>query len=234
MVPPPIPQSDDFLELRLKAGTRAHFGLPDIGYPVPKHAFLEMMAGEGRLELERLLFWLQVRGQAGDSPWRMYAPAMARLSELLIPTPTSVSAGICGLGWELSVGAPDDPNKIVFIKREEVILAALSPTHEERLRIATYHPLDAKSIEMLLDLARDLHDGLTSMRNTQWDYTLDCAAGMGQHYACARAEAYLMGPENGADCFDKLRRLSLRSAAELGAELDTYEYFTREIAVDYG
>jgi hypothetical protein len=59
------------------------------------------------------------------------------------------------------------------------------------LRLAAFRPLDSRSADLLVNLALLPNQGVVCMRENNWEYALDCSAGMGQFYAAERGESYL-------------------------------------------
>ena len=106
------------------------------------------------------------------------------------------------------------------------------------MRVATFLPLDTKSAEYLIGLGRNPQpDGSVCMRENNWEYTLDCSAGMGNVYAADRGEAYLSfweygiginwdGTEN--PVYRPYRALIPRRAALAVTELDVHWAFSTD------
>jgi hypothetical protein len=77
-------------------------------------------------------------------------------------------------------------------------VAAISPSLNGSLRAACYRPLDAKAIQYLLGLALvPAADGTVCMRENNFEYAKDCAAGTGRYYAFERGESHLSYWEHG-------------------------------------
>jgi len=129
------------------------------------------------------------------------------------------------------VGPVDLNGKLVTVQRGDDLVAAIVPREDGRLRVATYLPLDAKSAEYLIGLGQNPHpDGGVCMRENNWEYALDCSAGMGNLYAAEAGEAYLSFWEKGIGinwddsenpvyrpCKDQLPRRPALVATELGS-----------------
>jgi hypothetical protein len=179
-------------ELHLKADILARYGLPDIAYPVAAEDLHAAISEDGELPLELLLFRLQQQSRAGDAPWQLLEPAMDRLAELLEPDDPRDMLSAAGDTWWLEVGPVDLSEKLVTVQRGDDLIAAIRPREDGRLRVAVYRPLDAKSAHYLIGLGLRPHPvhGV-NMRENNWEYALDCAAGMGNVYAAERGEAYL-------------------------------------------
>ena len=179
-------------ELHLKANILARYGLPDIPYPVAAEDLHAAISEDGELPLELLLFGLQQQSRAGDAPWQLLEPAMDRLAELLTPDDPRDVLSAAGDTWWLEVGPVDLSEKLVTVQRGDDLIAAIRPREDGRLRVAVYRPLDAKSAHYLIGLGLRPHPvhGV-NMRENNWEYALDCSAGMGNFYAAERGEAYL-------------------------------------------
>ena len=186
------------LEIRLKSEMLAQYGLPDILYPMSLTAFDAALSQKGDWPLASMLYHLQMRSREGDADWENLEPAMERLAQILAPDDPRPVLSATAQEWWLEVGPVDLDGPIVTIQRGDKLITAISATHDGRLRVATYRPLDAKSAKYLTDLAvkPDPEHGVC-MRENNWEYALDCSAGNGNFYAFTRGEAYLSYWEQG-------------------------------------
>ncbi|MGV8940022.1 MAG: ADP-ribosylglycohydrolase family protein [Lysobacter sp.] len=185
-------------ELHLKPSILANYGLPDIPYPVPGTYLETVLAGDGELPLAALLHGLQHQAGDGEAIWQQIEPAMDRLAELLAPDDPREVIVAQGDDWWLEFGPVDLNTRIVTIQRGGVLVAAITARDDGRLRIAVFRPLDGKSAEMLTALGVTPHPEYgVSMRENNWEYALDSAAGIGNYYAADRGESYRSYWEHG-------------------------------------
>lgn len=75
-----------FADLHFKPQALAHYGLPDIPYPVPVASLQAAVSGDGELPLAVMLHGLQQRSRDDGASWQASEPARDRLAELLSPT----------------------------------------------------------------------------------------------------------------------------------------------------
>jgi hypothetical protein len=174
------------------------YGLPDIPYSIPATDLVAALLDDGGLPLAMMLHGLQQRSRDGDSQWQQVEPAMDRLAELLAPDDDAEVISAAGDYWWLEIGPVNLGAKLVTIQRRDVLIAAMTPRDNGRLRVAVFRPLDAKSAEYLIGLGQvpDPEHGVC-MRENNWEYALDCSAGMGNYYAADRGEPYLSYWEKG-------------------------------------
>jgi len=181
----------DWMDLWLKKPALEAHALPDIAYPIPTHAW-ELAAVTGSLPFKWMLYGLQMRAKDDAALWRALSPALNRLAELLTPDTARENLAVSGENWWLEVGPVDRGQTLVTLQREMEVIAAIRPRDDGRLRIAAYHPLDAKSIGYLIALGQTPHPEYgVCMRESNWAYALDGAAANGNAYAADRGEAYL-------------------------------------------
>lgn len=135
---------------------------------------------------------LQQHVAEGGVAWRQYELAMDRLAQLLAPEDGRTVVPVMGDGWWLELGPVDLAGELVTIQREDSLVAAISTREDGRLRTAVFRPLDGKSAEYLIGLGRLPHpEHAVCMRESNWQYALDCSAGNGNYYAAERGEVYL-------------------------------------------
>lgn len=180
------------LELHFELSALTHYGLPDIGYPLPAELLSATLDRGGELLFGQMLYQLQVQAERGEADWRGLEPAMARLAELIAPDDEREVVTAAGPDWWLEIGPVDLEAPIVTIQREQELVAAISKREDGRLRAAAYRPLDGGSARLLMDIGFPPHpEHGVCMRENNWEYALDCSAGTGWWYAHERGEAYL-------------------------------------------
>lgn len=223
---------ENFVEIHLKKEMLKRHQLPDIAYPLPPEDLVAALDGSGHLPFASILHGLQQRSRNGEADWLQLEPAMDRISEILAPE--DHREVICGGGddWWLEVGPVDLCGKLVTIQRHEELIAAIASLADGRLRVATFRPLDAKSANYLITLSRLPHpEHGVYMRENNWEYALDCSAGMGNFYAFTQGEAHLSYWANGLGIRDDgseepswRQKLGLvaRPAAKVLTELGVY------------
>ena len=188
----------DFLELKLKSEILAKYGLPDIPYPIPKTHLQSVISESGEIPLASILYGLQKASREDENYWQRVSPAMVRLAELLAPEDLRDSISATGDNWWLEVGPVNLNDTLVTIQRRNTLIAAITPLNDGRLRVAVFQPLDAKSLSYLMGLSQipgPKHG--VCMRENNWEYALDCSAGIGNWYASDRGESYLSYWEKG-------------------------------------
>ena len=193
------PSSGDALvELRFKPERLIINGLPIIAYPLTMEALQRAIGNQGELPHADMLFGLQLRSREGTADWQSLEPALDRLAELVAPEDPREVIDVAGDTWWLEIGPVDLGQKIVTIQRNDLLIAAICPRDDGRLRIASYRPLDAKSVDYLIGLCVNPHPTHgVYMRENNWEYALDCSAGMGNLYAFDRGEAHISCWEHG-------------------------------------
>lgn len=145
-----------------------------------------------------MLYGLQKLSLGNENDWKKVAPAMNRLAELLAPEDLRESISAAGDNWWLEVGPVNLKDTLVTIQRGDTLIAALTPLSDGRLRIAVFHPLDAKSLNYLISLSKIPHpEKGVYMRENNWEYALDCSAGKGNWYSADAGETYLSYWEKG-------------------------------------
>lgn len=181
----------DYMKLRWKEEMLASFDLPDIEYPFPMRS-LEQAVVSGDIQFTDMLFWIQDCCADSREDWLDYEPAMLRLSELIVPEKSPEKIIVEGDSWLLLVASVDLAKEIVTIQRGNFLVAALQDYGDGYLVASAYRPLDGKSTEYLRSLSlKPAPDGTVCMRPNNWEYALDCSAGLGNMYAAERGEAYL-------------------------------------------
>ena len=210
-----------------KPGMLDHLGLPDIPYPVTMETLDQAIANDGELPLATMLHGLQQSSAKGDADWQGLEPALDRLAELLTPKDGRELVTAAANEWWVEIGSVNLDEPVVTIQRQGWLIAALAKRDDGRLRLATFRPLDAKSADYIFDLCLPPHphDGTDCMRESNWEYALDCSTGTGNRYAFARGEAYLsywvggiqtMRDGRGEPNWPAERRLPAKVALELG------------------
>ncbi|MEN1970813.1 hypothetical protein WCE34_00485 [Luteimonas sp. MJ204] len=142
------------IELHPPADALTGLGLPSIPYPVALPAFQAAVANDGELPLADMLHGLQLRAAREAADWQAMEPAMARLAELLAPDDADECLAAEGADWWIEIGPVDLGGAVVALQRDDALLAAITQRPDGRLRMAAYRPLDGRSIELLVGLAR--------------------------------------------------------------------------------
>jgi hypothetical protein len=183
----------EFIEMHWKAEWLRKYGLPDIGYPMPSDASGKILDSGGEISFAQILFWLQEFSTEQQEGWQELEPAMQRLAELLAPDDSREVLTAQGDTWFLELGPINLSSKIITIQRRDYLIAAIAPRQDFRLRVAAYHPLDAKTINYLFGLsALPDNEGNVCMRPNNWECALDQASHpMSAFYACERGESYI-------------------------------------------
>ena len=227
-----------FAELHPKPGTLERYGLPDIPYPVPMADLQAALLDDGELPLAVMLYGLQERSRDGETQWQQIEPAMDRLAELVAPDDAREVISAAGDHWWVEVGPVDLGAKLVTIQRGDDLIAAICAREDGRLRVAVFRPLDAKSAGYLIGLGQvpDPEHGVC-MRESNWEYALDCSDGTGNWYAADRGEAYLSYWDKGLGVswdgtdvpeWREQKALVSRSAARVVTELGVYYMLSGE------
>jgi hypothetical protein len=226
----------NLLDLHLTAKTLERYGLPNIAYSITMDDFFTAIDDNVELPLASMLYGLQQRSRDGEMDWQEMEPSMVRLAQLLSPDDNRQLITAASENWWLEIGPVDLNGKVVTIQRGGYLIAALAAREDGRLRIAVFRPLDGKSAEYLLNLGIiPQPDGGVCMRENNWEYALDCSAGMGNNYASMRGEAYISFWEKGVGIrwdgseepkWHPQRNLIARQAAHVAMELGVYYTFT--------
>lgn len=183
---------EGFVMLQFKPEALARCGLPLIPYPMPI-ALLDMMLGnEDELPQPFLLAGLQRFTALGGCQWQNFEPALMSLAKNLAPDDPREEISAAGENWWIELGDVDPAVPAITIERDGKLIAAMTKREDGRLRATAFRPLDGKSANLLISLSLRPHpvDGV-AMRENNWEYALDCAAGAGNVYAASRGEAYL-------------------------------------------
>jgi hypothetical protein len=186
----------NFTEFRLTPRVLARYSLPDIAYPFPRGAV--QPAEDAELPLAEILFGLQQVIEDGGADWKACEAAMDQLAHLLASDARAKVIISAGENWWLEIGPVDLDATLVTIQRGDSLIVAITPTQDGCLRVASFHPICAKSARYLTGLGHmpDPQHGV-NMRENNWEYALDSSAGMGNVYASTRGEAYLSFWEKG-------------------------------------
>lgn len=181
---------DEFITIKLNESFLEQYDLPDILYPIPTSRF-EKIVESGELPFNLILYFLQEYG-GSLSEWQSIEPAIHKLTILIAPSENHSYVNVNGDNWFIVCREVDLAQEIVTIQRGDHLIAAIRPLPDGRLVCSAYRPLDAKSAEYLIALSALPHpDHGVCMRENNWEYALDCSAGMGNMYASERGEAYL-------------------------------------------
>lgn len=229
---------DNFIELHLKAQTLERYGLPDIPYPITIDDLQASLDPDEGPPFATLLYNLQKRSEYDCPHWRDLEPAMSRLAELLAPEADHEILTVASENWWLEIGPVNLDTKIVTVQRENLLIAAINPTKDGRLRVATYRPLDADSASRLIGLSHNPHPeyGICHRENN-WEYALDASVGMGNFYSFEAGHAHLSYWEHGIGIYDdgtqdpkwrNMRSLPPRPAIHVMVELGIYHTISQE------
>ena|GEM_PF-294415 len=221
-----------FVDIHLNQKSLHTYSLPDIAYSVPIRSLDTALSNDGQLPFADMLYGLQQRSRVGNVEWQSLEPAMERLAQLIAPQDTREIITATGDDWWLEIGPIDLNAKLVTIQRRDLLIAAIVNRGDGRLRVAVFRPLDAKSTGYLIGLGQTPHPEYgVNMRENNWEYALDASAGMGNHYAAGRGEAYLSYWETGigilhdgtiAADWRKMKDLTSRAAALVVTELGVH------------
>lgn len=122
-----------FAEIHLKPEVLARYGLPDIAYPLSESDFKAALADNGELPLEDMLLALQERSSETKAYWQALAPQ----SELEL-------VSVAGDDWWLELGPVDLRGRFVSLQRGDVLLAAIAPREDGRLRVAVLQMISTR------------------------------------------------------------------------------------------
>ena len=86
-------------DIHLKSGVLAHYGLPDIAYPISVTALQSVIEGAGELPLAEMLHGLQLRASEEGAQWKQIESAMDRLAEMLAPDDARDVISAAGDHW---------------------------------------------------------------------------------------------------------------------------------------
>ena len=145
-----------------------------------------------RDRLERMLFSLQLQASQPHRDWQHLHSTMdalvCKLAEDEVGQPGEVDAA----QWQLELGPIDLSGDIITLQRDEELLAAMRANQMGGLVLASYYPLDSMSLNKLMALGVKPHPRHgVAMRENNWQFALDQATAMGNHYAADRGEPYL-------------------------------------------
>lgn len=221
-----------FIEIHLKPQTLERYGLPDIPYPITIDDLQASLDDDESPPLATLLYNLQKRSEYDCPHWQELEPAMSRLAELLAPKADHEILAVASENWWLELGPVNLDTQIVTVQRENLLIAAINPREDGRLRIATFRPLDAKSASRLIGLSHNPHPvhGIC-MRENNWEYALDISVGTGNLYALEAGDAHFSYWEDGIGIYGdgtedpewrSMATLTPRSAIHVMTELGIY------------
>lgn len=117
----------NFIDLQLKPQVLAHYGLPDIPYPVSIETINSALEADAELPLAAMLHGLQQLSSKGKTDWQSLEPAMDRLVTLLAPDGDREVITAAGDNWWIEIGSLDLNGKIVTIQRQDCLIAVISP-----------------------------------------------------------------------------------------------------------
>ena len=103
-----------------------------------------------------------------------------------------------GKDWWIEIGPVSMEGTLVTIQKKDKLIAAITSRDDGRLRVSVFDLLDGKSASILIALSKKPHPEFgVGMRDNNWEYVLDNAAGIGNAYAADRGESYLSFWEKG-------------------------------------
>ncbi len=182
----------EFVKISLKDEWLHEAGLPDIEYPVPAAVFEEIIGMGKIVKFSQMLFWLQEYSSQEPDEWMDYEEAMLMIAEKLAPYDPRPQIGIFGENWFLVCGMVDLAKEIVTIQRRDYLIAAIRNYGDGRLLACSYRPLDNKAARYLMDLAvNPKPDGTVCATSSNWEYALECSAGIGNLRASRLGRSYL-------------------------------------------
>ncbi len=182
-----------YKELHLNKESLDAYELPDIGYPIQDSSYNEVAHSGGKIDLKKLLFWLQEYSSLNVSKWNSLETAIFRLAVLLAPEDKRRQIRVYGDNWFLVCGTVDLDQKIITIQRQEHLVAAINLLKDGQLCVCSYRPLDAASARYLIRLSRNADPDVGM---TNWEY----AKGLAEEPDSDRGEkgeAYLKSWEFG-------------------------------------
>ena len=181
-----------FIEFHFQPDVLGQFSLPPIGYPVPADFAPQLARCGSEVPFDLMLFWLQHKSADAGDQWMEVESAMHRLIQLLIPESDRLSVVAEAETWRLEIGSVFLDQQVVTIERDGALLAALRPAEDGRLVAASYRPLDADSLLLLMRLATRAHSRHgVAMCTNNWEYALDSTVTAENYFAQKRNEPYL-------------------------------------------
>ena len=222
----------NFIEINLKPQTLERYSLPDIPYPITIDDLQTSLDHDEGPPFATLLYNLQKRSEYDCPHWQELEPAMARLAELLAPKADHEILAVASENWWLELGPVNLDTQIVTVQRQNLLIAAINPTKDGRLRVATYRPLDAGSASRLIGLSHNPHPeyGICHRENN-WEYALDISVGTGNFYRFTAGHAHFSYWEHGIGVYGdgtqdpewrNMTTLKPRPAAHVMMELGIY------------
>jgi hypothetical protein len=149
---------------------------------------------------------------------------------------------VAGDTWSLVCSPIDLRKEIVMVQWQSGLIAAMRPLKDGRLRICTYRPLEAKSAGYLIGLSLNPHpEHGVCMCPNNWQYALDCSAGMGNVYANLEGAVYLLywpfglgrsADQSPIECWLSQRTAIPAPASLTAVRLGVYDTYGPEYALD--
>lgn len=225
------------IEFRFKPDALDLYGLPDIPYPLPTETLQKIIEQDGTIPFADMLHGLQQRSSNCNADWQKLEPSLDRLAELLTRYDDRQVISAAGRDWWIEIGRVEFNQPLVTIQRQDQFVAVLCKRDDGRLRLTTFRPLDGKSASSIISLGfHSSHaDGTICMRPNNWEYALDCSAGIGNWYAFERGEAFLsyLNPsaeqiQNGTfdDRWQAISSLPQRPSSKIAIELGVAHAFS--------
>ena len=182
----------EFVDFHFKPEILGEFRLPAIGYPLPAGCVSQLARGEEAMPFDLMLYCLQQKSAELGREWPELEAPMRRLVHLLAPDEDYLPSVAEAATWRLEIGTVFLDQQVVTLERDGCLLAALRPDDDGGLVLASYRPLDADSLVLLIQLAVRPHErhGVCMCPNN-WEYALDCTVSSDNSYASAHSKPYL-------------------------------------------
>jgi len=182
----------EFVDFHFRPEVLGQFSLPSIGYPVPAECVSQLARGEHAIPFDLMLYCLQQKSADCGPQWLELEAPMRRLIHLLVPDEEFLPPVAEAATWRLQLGTVFLDQQVVTLERDACLLAALRPDDEGGLVLASYRPLDADSLLLLIQLAARPHarHGVCMCPNN-WEYALDCTVSKDNFYASEHSRPYL-------------------------------------------
>jgi len=193
-----LKKPDEFTHMNLKLEFLMENKLPNIAYPVPISHFDKIIRAGGKIDFADMLFYLQEYSAYLKKGWEELEPAILRLAEITAPENDDPIGNIYTPDFYINIQQRDMSLEVITIMRGNKILVAIRPGVNFTIGITAFHPFDARTIQILLELAKHPYNGNVCMRENNWEYALDMAAPkFSSMYACDRGESYPVYWKNG-------------------------------------
>lgn len=182
----------EFVDFHFRPEVLGQFRLPAIGYPLPAECVSRLARGEHAIPFDVMLYCLQQKSADCGDQWPGLEAPMRRLIHLLGPQDEYLPSIAEAATWRLEIGTVFLDQQVVTLERDGCLLAALRPDDDGGLVLASYRPLDADSLVLLIQLATRPHErhGVCMCPNN-WEYALDSTVSSDNFYASEHSKPYL-------------------------------------------